>query len=164
MDCGNFCISWLLKQNNKDYNGCDFIFSEAFPGVSLLPKIWILLLESWYNVEILHENKDIFVNINEDEKPLLNEYKYWLNEFQNKWWMYRNNDITIEFIKEKLNNHYCIIPIKKWEGSHFVILSKIDNDTVTLIDNKKWEYIVSRNEFEDLINLYNWKYILFAFL
>jgi hypothetical protein len=162
MDCWNFCVSRILKENHQEYNNSDFIFSEIFQGVSLVSKIWILLIEFWYDVEIIHEHEEIFINLNKDEIPLLNEYKYQLDEFQNRWWKYINSNITIEFLQEKLSDYFCIIPIKKWEWSHLVILNKIDRDTVTLTDNKKWEFIVPRQEFEDLINLYNWKYVLFC--
>jgi hypothetical protein len=47
------------------------------------------------------------------------------------------------------------------EWSHFVILDSIDENQVNLVDNKKWEFIVSTAEFEDLIELENWKYVLF---
>ena len=162
MDCGNFCTSWILSQHNYRYEETDFIFSEVFPGGSLLSKIWILLLDFFDSVEIVHEYDDIFINLNEDEVPLLNEYKHRLEEFQNKWGIYSNADITLGYLKEKIENHYCIIPIKKWEWSHLVILRKIDDGNVYLVDNKKWEFSVSKNEFEDLIDLYNWKYALFV--
>ena len=122
----------------------------------------ILLLDSFTNIEIVHEHKDIFININEDELPLLNEYKRRLDKFQNKWWIYSNTDINLEFLEKKLINHYCIIPIKKWKWSHLVILREINNDKIQLTDNKKWDFSVSKEEFEDLINLYNWEYVLFV--
>lgn len=162
MDCWNFCISRILSQNNQKHEKSDFIFSETFPGGSLLPKIWIILLDFFTNVKIVHEHEDIFININEDELPLLNEYKHRLDKFQNKWWIYSNADINLEYLKRKLVNHYCIIPIKKWEWSHLVILREIDNDKVRLTDNKKWNFSVTKEEFEDLINLYNWEYVLFV--
>ena len=162
MDCWSFCISCILKENHQEYNSSDFIFSTIFPSVSLVPKIWILLIEFWYDVEIIHESEDIFINLNEDEIPLLEEYKTQLNEFKNKWWKYFNDDITIELLEEKLKNYFCIIPIKKWEWSHLVIVKGIDEDGIRLIDNKKWEFIVNKKEFEDLINLNNWKYVLFC--
>lgn len=162
MDCGTFCTSWILSQHNYRYEESDFIFSENFPGVTLLSKIWILLLDFFDNVEIVHECEDIFVNLNENELPLLNEYKHRLDEFENKWGIYSNADITLESLKEKLENHYCIIPIKKWEWSHLVILRKIEGNNAFLVDNKKWEFSVSKDEFEDLIDLYNWKYALFV--
>lgn len=162
MDCWNFCISWILSQSNQKYEESDFIFSEVFPGVTLLSKIWILLLDFFPNVEIIHKNKDIFINLKEDELPLLNEYKHRLKEFQNKWWIYSNSPISLEFLEEKLNDYYCIIPIKKWEWSHLVILREMDNDKVILTDNKKWDFSITKEEFKDLINLYNWKYVLFV--
>lgn len=162
MDCGTFCTSWILSQHNYRYVESDFIFSEVFPGGSLLSKIWILLLDFFDSVEIVHEYDDIFINLNEDEVPLLNEYKHRLNEFEKKWGKFSNADITLVYLKEKIENHYCIIPIKKWEWSHLVILRKIDDGNVYLVDNKKWEFSVSKNEFEDLIDLYNWKYVLFV--
>ena len=73
MDCWNFCISRILSQNNQKHKKSDFIFSETFPGGSLLQKIWIILLDFFTNVKIVHEHEDIFININEDELPLLNE-------------------------------------------------------------------------------------------
>lgn len=161
MDCGSFCISWILSQNNQKYEESDFIFSETFLGGSLLPKIWIILLSSFDKVEIVHEYEEIFININEEETPLLSEYKHRLNEFKNKWGMCSNNNITISYLREKLEKYYCIIPIKKGEWSHLVILKKIDNGNIFLADNKKRDFTVSENEFEDLINLYNWKYALF---
>lgn len=162
MDCWNFCTSWILSQHNFNYEESDFIFSETFPGGSLLSKIWFLLLDFFDNVEIVHENEDIFVNLNEDELPLLNEYKHRLDEFENKWGLYSNADITLEYLKKKLENNYCIIPIKKWEWSHLVVLREIEGNDVFLVDNKKWEFTISNNEFEDLIDLYNWKYVLFV--
>ena len=115
MDCWNFCISWILSQHNHNYEESDFIFSETFPGVNLLSKIWILLLDFFDSVEIVHEYEDIFTNLNEDEVPLLNEYKHRLDEFQNKWGIYSNADITLEYLKKKVEVHHCIIPIRKWE-------------------------------------------------
>ena len=160
MDCWNFCISHLLSNENIEYKESDFIFSEIFSWVSLLPKIWITLLEYSNDIEIIHENEDIFINLQDDEIPLLNEYKNRLNKFIENWWKYINTTININLLKEKLNNYSCIIPIKKGEWSHLVILSKINKDIVTLIDNKKWEYPVSIEEFENLIELHNWKYVL----
>ena len=162
MDCWTFCTSWILKKVNQNYENSDFIFSEVFPWGSLLPKIWIVLLESFENVEIVHEHKEIFVNLQEDELPLMEEYETWLKEFEKKWWTYLNEDITISYLEDKLDDYLCMIPIKKWEWSHLVVLDSIDNDTVTLFDNKKWEYEVTVEEFEDLMNLYNWKYVLFC--
>ena len=162
MDCGNFCISRILSKINHNFEQSDFIFSEVFPWVWLLPKIWITLLRYFPDVEIIHESKDIFVNLKNYEIPLLDEYKYRLNEFQKVWWKYSNNEINIEYIEENLKHNYCIIPIKKGEWSHFVILHSIDENVVNLIDNKKWEFSVPIHEFEDLIDLQNWKYILFV--
>lgn len=161
MDCGNFCISWLLSKKDQEFSGSDFIFSEVFPWVSLLSKIWIFLLEYYSNIEIVHENQGIFINLKDDEIPLLEEYKRWLSEFQKLWWKYSNNQISILFLKEKLTDNYCIIPIKKGEWSHFVILDLINENGVNLVDNKKWEFSVTINEFENLIDLENWKYVLF---
>ena len=161
MDCGNFCISRLLSKKNQEFSGSDFIFSEVFPWVSLLSKIWIFLLEYYLNIEIVHENQGIFINLKDDEIPLLEEYKRWLREFQKLWWKYSNNQISILFLKEKLTDNYCIIPIKKGEWSHFVILDLINENGVNLVDNKKWEFSVTINEFENLIDLENWKYVLF---
>jgi hypothetical protein len=92
---------------------------------------------------------------------LLEEYKRWLSEFQNLWWKYFNSQISIPFLKENLKDSYCIIPIKKGEWSHFVILDLIGENEVNLVDNKKWEFSVAINEFENLIDLENWKYVLF---
>ena len=69
---------------------------------------------------------------------------------------------NIKYLKGNLKDNYCIIPIKKGEWSHFVILNSIDENQVNLVDNKKWEFSVSIPEFEDLMNLENWKYVLFA--
>ena len=162
MDCGNFCISWILSKINYNFEQSDFIFSKVFPGVTLLPKIWILISKYFQKVEIIHEKQDVFINLKNEELPLLEEYKYRLNEFQKLWWKYFNNEINIKYLKENLKNNYCIIPIKKVEWSHFVILDSIDENQVNLVDNKKWEFCVSIIEFEDLINLENWKYVLFA--
>lgn len=162
MDCGNFCISWILSKINHKFEQSDFIFSEVFPWVSLLPKIWILLLEDSSNVAIIHENQDVFINLKNEELPLLEEYKYWLDEFQKSWWKYFNQEINIEILKENLKYNYCIIPIKKGEWSHFVILDSIEENQVNLVDNKKWEFSVFITEFEDLIDLENWKYVLFV--
>ena len=162
MDCGNFCISRILAQRNHDYEESDFIFSETLPGATLLSKIWFFLLNFFDNVEIVHENGDIFVNLNKDEIPLLNEYKYRLKQFQNKWGIFSSTGIYIGYLKEKLKEYYCIIPIKKREWSHLVILRKFEYDDVCLVDNKKWEYTVTKEKFEDLINLHNWKYVLFC--
>lgn len=161
MDCGNFCISRLLSKNNQEFLGSDFIFSEVFPWVSLLPKIWILLLKYYPNVEIVHESTDIFVNIKYEEFPLLQEYIHWLGEFQKAWWEYCNHEIDTVYLKENLKDNYCIIPVKKGEWSHFVILNSIDENEVNLVDNKKWEFSVTISEFENLIDLENWKYTLF---
>ncbi len=161
MDCGNFCISWILSKINHDFEQSDFIFSEVFPGVSLLPKIWILISKYFQKVEIIHENQDVFINLKDEEVPLLKEYKHRLNEFQKSCWKYSNQEINIEILKENLKYNYCIIPIKKGEWSHFVILDSIDENQVNLVDNKKWEFTVSTAEFEDLIELENWKYVLF---
>ena len=162
MDCGNFCISRLLSKNNQEFSGSDFIFSEVFPWAWLLSKIWIFLLKYYPNIEIIHENQDVFINLKDEELPLLEEYVHWLKEFQNLWWKYSNIEINTEFLKENLKNNYCIIPIKKGEWSHFVILDSIDENNVNLVDNKKWEFSVTLNKFEDLIDLENWKYTLFV--
>ncbi len=162
MDCGSYCISWILSKTNQKFKQSDFIFSEVFPKGSLLPKIWIILLKNFLDVEIIHENKDIFINLKNDEIPLLEEYKHRLNEFQKSWWKYSNAKITIPYLKENLINNYCIIPIKKGEWSHFVILHWIGENDVNLVDNKKWEFSVTVEEFENLINLENWKYTLFV--
>ena len=162
MDCGNYCISRILSEANQKFEQSDFIFSEVFSWVTLLPKIWIILLKYFLGVEIIHENNDIFINLKDDELPLLEEYKHRLNEFQKLWWEYSNSQITILYLKENLKENYCIIPIKKGEWSHFVILSSIDENEVNLVDNKKWEFSVTVDEFENLINLENWKYVLFA--
>lgn len=162
MDCGNYCISRILSKINYNFERSDFIFSEVFPWVSLLPKIWIVLLKYYPNIEIIHENQDIFINLKNEELPLLKEYKHRLNEFQKLWWKFSNYEIDTEFLKENLKNNYCIIPIKKGEWSHFVILNSIDENQVNLVDNKKWEFNVSIAEFEDLMDLENWKYVLFV--
>ena len=162
MDCGNFCISRLLSKKNQEYSSWDFIFSEVFQWVSLLPKIWILLLKYYPDIEIIHENPDIFINLKDDEIPLLEEYVHWLDEFKKEWWKYSNNQISMSFLKEKLKDNYCIIPIKKGEWSHFVILDSIDENGVNLVDNKKWEFSVTISEFENLIDLENGKYTLFV--
>ena len=162
MDCGNFCISLILSKINHDFEQSDFIISEVFPWVSLLPKIWILLLEDFSNVKIIHEKQDIFINLKNDELPLLEEYKHWLDEFQKSWWKYSNHEINILYLKENLKDNYCIIPIKKGEWSHFVILHSINENEVNLVDNKKWEFSISILEFENLIDLENWKYTLFV--
>lgn len=162
MDCWNFCIFRILAQNNQIYEESNFIFSEVFPWGSLLPKIWLVLLESFNNVEIIHEYKEIFINIKESELSLLEEYKLWLHEFQNKWWIYLNKQITVKFLAEKLDNYYCIIPIQKGKWSHFVILNKIENDKVLLIDNKIWNFFISKDKLKQLINIDSWKYVLFA--
>ena len=162
MDCGNFCISWILSKINHNFEQSDFIFSEVSPWVSLLPKIWILLLEDFSNVKIIHEKQDIFINLKNDELPLLEEYKQWLDEFQKLWWKYSNHGIDTEYLREKLKNDYCIIPIKKGEWTHFVILDSIEENQVNLVDNKKWEFSISIAEFKNLINLENWKYALFV--
>ena len=162
MDCGNFCTYRLLSKFDQEYSGWDSIFSEVFPWVSLLPKIWILLLKYCPNIEIVHENEDIFINLKDEEIPLLEEYKHRLKEFQKLWWKYSNSQITILSLKENLKDNYCIIPIKKGEWSHFVILDSIDENGVILVDNKKWEFSILIPEFEDLINLENGKYVLFV--
>ena len=161
MDCGNFCISRLLSKKNQEFSGSDFIFSEVFPWVSLLSKIWIFLLEYYSNIEIIHENQDVFINLKDDEIPLLEEYKHLLTEFQKLWWKYSNNKISIPFLKENLKDNYCIIPVKKGEWSHFVILDSINENEVNLVDNKKWEFGISISEFENLIDLEKVKYVLF---
>ena len=162
MDCGNYCISRILSDINQKFEQSDFIFSEIFPKGSLLPKIWITLLKYFSNIEIIHEYQDIFINLKSEEVPLLEEYSHWLDEFQKLWWKYSNHEINIEYLKEKLKENYCIIPIKKGEWSHFVILHSISENKVNLVDNKKWEFTVPILEFEDLIDLENWKYTLFA--
>ena len=162
MDCGNYCTSWILSEIDQEFEQSDFIFSEIFPKGSILPKIWIILLKNFSDVKIIHENQDIFINIKDEEIPILEEYVHRLNEFQKLWWKYSNHEINIEFLKENLKDNYCIIPIKKGEWSHFVVLNSIDENEVNLVDNKKWEFSVSIPEFEDLINLENWKYTLFA--
>jgi hypothetical protein len=120
------------------------------------------LLRCFPDVEIIHEIRDIFVNLKNDEIPLLDEYKYRLNEFQKVWWKYSNHEINIEYLKENLENNYCIIPIRKGEWSHFVILQSVDEDEVNLVDNKKWKFSIIVPEFENLIDLENWKYTLFV--
>lgn len=160
MDCGNFCISWLLSKINHEFEQSDFIFSEVFPGVTLLPKIWILLLKHFQEIKIIHENQDIFINLKNEEVPLVDEYKHRLDEFQKLWWKYSNHEINTEFLKVNLKDNYCIIPIKKGEWSHFVILQSITENEVNLVDNKKWEFSVTVDEFENLIDLENWKYVL----
>ena len=162
MDCGNYSISWILSGVNQYFKQSDFIFSEVFPWVSLLPKIWIILLKYFSNLEIIHERQDVFINLKNEELPILDEYKYRLNEFQKSWWKYSNREINIENLKEKLKDNYCIIPIKKGEWSHFVVLHSINEKEVHLVDNKKWEFSVLISEFCDLMDLENWKYVLFA--
>ena len=162
MDCGNYCISWILSKINQTFEQSDFIFSEVFPWVTLLPKIWIILLKYSPNIEVIHEIEDIFINLKDEELPLLEEYKHWLKEFQKVWWEYSNSQITIPSLKENLKENYCIIPVKKGEWSHFVILHSIDENKVNLVDNKKWEFSVSISEFEDLLDLENGKYVLFV--
>ena len=162
MDCGNSCISRLLSKLHQKYSGSDFIFSEVFSWVTLLPKIWILLLKYCPNIKIIHENEDIFINLKDDELPLLEEYKHLLKEFQKAWWEYSNHEINIEYLEENLKDNYCIIPIKNGEWSHFVILDSIDENGVNLVDNKKWEFSVTVDEFENLIDLENGKYVLFV--
>ena len=80
MDCGNYSISWILSGVNQDFKQSDFIFSEVFPWVSLLPKIWIILLKYFSNLEIIHERQDVFINLKNEELPILDEYKYRLNQ------------------------------------------------------------------------------------
>ncbi len=160
MDCGNYCISWILSNNDLKFEESDFIFSEVFPWVTLLPKIWITLLKYFPNIEIIHEHKDIFINIKDEELPILQEYKHRLDEFQKVWWKYSNAKITTQYLKENLKDNYCITPIKKGEWSHFVILQSITENEVNLVDNKKWEFSVTVDEFENLIDLENWKYVL----
>ena len=162
MDCGNFCILRLLSNNNQEFSGSDFIFSKVFPWVTLLPKIWIILLKHFPDINIIHENKDIFINLKDEELPLLDEYINWLGEFQKLWWKYSNTKINIQYLERNLKDNYCIIPIKKGEASHLVILYSINENDVNLVDNKKWEFSVSIQEFESLIDLYNWKYVLFV--
>ena len=162
MDCGNFCISWILSKINHKFEQSDFIFSEVFPWVSLLPKIWISLLKHFQDIKIIHEDQDIFINLKNEEFQLVDEYRYRLDEFQKSWWKYFNQEINIEILKENLKYNYCIIPIKKGEWSHFVILDSIEENQVNLVDNKKWEFSVFITEFEDLIDLENWKYVLFV--
>ena len=102
MDCGNYSISWILSEIDHDFEQSDFIFSEVFSWVSLLPKIWIILLKYFSDVEIIHEHQDVFINIKNEELPLLQEYAHWLDEFQKLWWKYSNREINIEFLKENL--------------------------------------------------------------
>ena len=162
MDCWNFSIKYLLKNKNIQYQENDFIFSEVFEWVTLLPKIWIELLNYYNEVIIMHECEDVFINLNEDEIPLKDEYIKWLEGFEHQWGRYENKIISLIFLEDKLKKYDCIIPIKKGEWSHLVVLKKIDNNSVIIIDNKKWEFIVNKKEFEDLINLHNWKYVLFC--
>ena len=119
-------------------------------------------MEDFSNVKIIHEKQDIFINLKNDELPLLEEYKHWLDEFQNLWWKYSNHEINFKYLKENLKENYCITPIKKGEWSHFVILNSIDENQVSLVDNKMWEFSISIAEFKNLINLENWKYALFV--
>jgi hypothetical protein len=118
-------------------------------------------LKYYSNTEITHENQDVFINLKDEELPLVDEYKHRLDEFQKLWWKYSNHEIDTEFLKVNQKDNYCIIPIKKWEWSNFVILDSIEENQVNLVDNKKWEFSVSIPEFNDLINLENWKYALF---
>ena len=74
MDCWNFSIKYLLKNKNIQYQENNFIFSEVFEWVTLLPKIWIELLNYYNEVIIMHECEDVFINLNEDEIPLKDEY------------------------------------------------------------------------------------------
>jgi hypothetical protein len=39
-------------------------------------------LKYYPNIEIIHENQDIFINLKNDEIPLLEEYIHCLDEFQ----------------------------------------------------------------------------------
>ncbi len=114
------------------------------------------------DVEIIHENLGIFINLKDEELPLLEEYKHRLNEFRKVWWKYSSHEINIKYLKENLWGNYYIIPVKKWGWSHFVILDSIFEDKVNLVDNKKWRFNVSIHEFEDLIDLESWKYALFV--
>ena len=162
MDCWNYSIKYLLESKNISYEENEYIFSEVFEWVSLLSKIWIILLKYYKEVIIIHENKEIFVNLKEDEIPLKEEYIKWLNVFKKDWWVYLNKKINLDLLKEYLNNYESVIPIKKWEWSHLVVLKEIWDASVSLIDNKKWEYYISIEEFEELLDLYNWKYVLFC--
>jgi ABC-type bacteriocin/lantibiotic exporter with double-glycine peptidase domain len=166
MDCWNFSINRILNDKWKsiEYDE-EKIFSEFYPEVSLLPKIWKILLKVFPNVLIIHENNELFINIeNEEEEELLNEYREELYNYMSKWWKFWCNQITIELLNEIIsNNFYCIIPIKKGEiGSHFVVLRKDNKNNRKIIDNKKWEFKVNNEELEDLINIINGKYALFC--
>ena len=165
MNCWNFSLERILKNKWYDINyDQEYILSEYYPDVSLLPKIWKILLKSFPNVLILHENTELFINIEtEDETDIANEYREELYDFISKWWKFWCNTINTELINELLSNKfYCIIPINKENAwTHFVILTK-ENDAWKIFDNSKWEYTVSEEELNNLMNIKNWKYILFC--
>lgn len=164
MDCWNYSINWIL--NNKwiqlDYDE-ESIMSEYYPEVSILPKIWKVLLKVFPNVIIIHEHAELFINLKTiEEEEIVNEYREELYDYMSKGWKFWCDDITINLLNELIKkNFYCIIALKKENWSHLIVLTK-ENDKRKIIDNKKWEYNIEDNKLEELINLENWKYVLFC--
>ena len=162
MDCWNYSLKRILESSWKifDYDE-EKIFSINYPEVSLLPKIGKILLKEFNNVAIIHEEPELFKNIeSQEEEEIADEYREELYNFISKGWKFWCNKIDIDFLTPILSEEiYCIIPIKKWEkDSHFVVLRKWENWIID--DNKLWEYEVNDEELADLIDLYNGKYVL----
>ena len=165
MDCWNYSINRISNNSWKEINyDEESIFSEFYPEVSILPKIGKILLKKFPNVLIIHENTELFIDLQtEEEEDIANEYREELYSYMSKWWKFWCDTIWIDLLNELIsNNLYCIIPINKenW-WSHFVVLRKED-DNRKIIDNKKWEYNVTDDELLKLIDIKNWKYVLFC--
>lgn len=164
MDCWNYSINRILNDKGSEVNyDEESIFSEYYPEFSILPKIGKVLLKVFPNVLIIHENTELFINLkSQEEEEVANEYREELYNYMSKWWKFWCNEISLDLIDELLsNNFYAIVPIKKDKGSHFVVLRKIDGKRI-IFDNKNWEYNVTDDELLELMNLENWKYILFC--
>ena len=165
MDCWNYSINRILNDKgiDVDYDE-ESIFSEYYPEFSILPKIGKVLLKVFPNVLIIHENTELFINLkSQEEEEVANEYREELYNYMSKWWKFWCDEISLGLINELLsNNFYCIVPIKKDNGSHFVVLRKGEEKNWLIIDNKKWSYNVTDDELLDLMNIENWKYILFC--
>jgi hypothetical protein len=139
-----------------------FIDSKTYPGGAILPKIWILLLSFFKEVEICHEHKEIFINLADKEHLIRQEYLFRLEVFFKSWWVIWIWGIGIKDIQHKLSEWYhAIIPIEKIPGkSHLIVLLACEKNGFLAYDNKQGEYKYSFQEFECYFQLKNGKYIL----
>jgi hypothetical protein len=61
------------------------IFSEYYPEFSILPKMGKILLKVFPNVLIIHENTELFINLqSQEEEEIANEYREELYNYMSK--------------------------------------------------------------------------------